>query len=167
VFDVNDFAASFMSDLVPATPADTSPPTVPGKATPKLTNRTLALRIGPFTEAVSGTVAVTSRPLKANAAVVQAAAPKRLRIKLGPKPFQVAAGQVGLRQVPALEEGAARGQEKGKGQAEGRGAGTRRGRQRQHAHAEGDAQGEQRRLRTGTSTGRAPDPRGQDQPGSA
>jgi hypothetical protein len=42
---------------------------------------------------VSGTVAVTSRPIKTNAPVAQAAAPKRLRIKLGPKPFQVAAGQ--------------------------------------------------------------------------
>lgn len=119
VFDVDDFAASFVSDfepdpspgpgpvltpgpspgpaprpgLGPATPADTSPPTVPGKATPKLTNRTLALRIGPFAEAVSGTVAVTSRPLKTNAAAARAAAPNRLRIKLGPTPFQVSAGQ--------------------------------------------------------------------------
>jgi hypothetical protein len=119
LFDVNDFAASFVSDFEPdpgpgpgpvptptpgpgtapgpgpgpGTPADTSPPTVPGKATPKLSNRTLALRIGPFAEAVNGTIAVTSRPIKTNAAVVSAAAPKRLRIKLGPKPFQVAAGQ--------------------------------------------------------------------------
>jgi hypothetical protein len=117
VFDVNDFAASFVSDFEPdpgpgpvptpgptpgpapgpgpgpTTSPDTSPPTVPGKATPKLTNRTLALRIGPFAEAVSGTVAVTSRPLTTNAAAARAAAPKRLRIKLGPKPFQVSAGQ--------------------------------------------------------------------------
>lgn len=117
VFDVNDFAASFVSDFEPdpgpgplptpgpipgpapgpgpgpTTSPDTSPPTVPGKATPKLTNRTLALRIGPFTEAVSGTVAATSRPLATNTAAARAAAPKRLRIKLGPTPFQVSAGQ--------------------------------------------------------------------------
>jgi hypothetical protein len=121
VFDVDDFAARFVSGFEPdpspapgpvpvptpgpspgrppgpgpgpATPADTSPPTVPGKAASKLTKRTLALRIGPFAEAVSGTVAVTSRPLKTNAAAARAATPKRLRIKLGPTPFQVSAGQ--------------------------------------------------------------------------
>jgi Thrombospondin type 3 repeat len=69
--------------------ADTTGPTVPNKASSKLTGRSLRLRIGPFTEAVTGTVSVKSSPFKARVG----GQTRRMRITLAPKPFQAAAGK--------------------------------------------------------------------------
>jgi hypothetical protein len=67
-------------------PADTAGPTVPVAASPKLTGRRLGVRLGPFSEGVTGTLAVKSGWLKSGGA-------RRTRITLGPKPFQAAAGK--------------------------------------------------------------------------
>ena len=68
---------------------DTSAPNLPTRASSKLTGTTLALRIGPFTEDVTGTIRIKSVALRGSAA----AKARRLRIALGPKPFTAQAGQ--------------------------------------------------------------------------
>jgi hypothetical protein len=69
-----------------AGPADTTGPTIPAVSSPKLAGRRLRLRVGPFPENVTGTVALKSRALKS-----APGGARRVRIALGPKPFQAAA----------------------------------------------------------------------------
>ncbi len=87
--DTNDGCPTVPAATANGCPADTTGPAIPNKASAKLTGRTFRLRIGPFTEAVTGTVSVKSSPFKGRVG----GKTRRMRITLAAKPFQAAAGK--------------------------------------------------------------------------